>query len=525
MEFKEEIYQKTYIVQSFERKLTKANKQESIVWYKGPQDDDFLEKILLHSGCFEAVGKLPGNDNWLVRQHNSEVLIMFDCRDNEKGCILKKDREKFQAELDQNKYECAVLVSLNANVDPKGESFVIKTSRKGKPFLYINNLRSCAQPEIICKIASLVLIHAVENKPTDQNKAVRKFLTSQFSTLKDLLQNSQKLRKLADQNEIHVKGICHAFEDLLSEEVEKDPMFMKVLEKQITRTSENVSTEREGDKTENGMDEEKEYKPSMSNAEAWKISSSNLSIKLLNINTNGLNGSDKRALFHTLIESTYEQPHIICGVESKLSSIRSNAEIFPANYIVFRKDREDLIPVHGLGQNEVEAKEHGGVFIAVRNDVMCTKRPEFDSNCEIVWAQLRLPGDKALFIAAHYRHHPITAGLAEYQLDELRSSLNKVFKNQNFPPNIVIAGDSNLPDIEWNNPRYTIKTPAQWPKALNEKALAIIKECGLQQMVKGPTRGGNTLDTVFTNNENLIESVRVVPGISDHCAVLVGLTV
>eukprot|EP00112_Aurelia_sp_Birch-Aquarium-sp1_P000708 Seg1069.2 transcript_id=Seg1069.2/GoldUCD/mRNA.D3Y31 product="hypothetical protein" protein_id=Seg1069.2/GoldUCD/D3Y31 len=240
MEYKE-IYQKTQIVQSLETKVTKPDKQESIVWYKGPQDDDFFEKILLHSGCFEAVGKLPGNDNWLVQQHNSEVLIMFDCRDNERGCILKKDREKFKAELDRNKHDCAVLVSLSANVDPKGESFVIKTSSKGKPFLYISNLRSFTQPEIICKIASLALIHAVENKPTDQNLSVRKFLTSQLSTLKDLLQTSQELRKLADKNEAHVKEICNAFELLQGELAEKDSMSLSVPKKVNAEKSADVS--------------------------------------------------------------------------------------------------------------------------------------------------------------------------------------------------------------------------------------------------------------------------------------------
>ena len=524
MEYKQEIYHKTHIVQSVETKVAKPDKEESIVWYKSTQEDDFFEKILLRSGCFEAVGKLPGKDNWLVRQHDSETLIMFDCRDNEKGCILKKDREKFQAELDRNKYECAVLVSLNASVDPKGESFNIKTSSTGKPFLYINNLRSFTQPEIICKIACLVLINAVKNKPTDLCEPVKRFLASQLSTLKDLMQTSEELTKLLDKNEAAVKEICNAFEDLVTKIVEKDPMFMNVLEKQIAQNSGNSSKEREGGKRENVITSDEEgYKPSIVKPEARNRLSSNFGLKLLNINANGLNGSDKRALFHTLIETTYERPHIICGVESKLSSSRSNAEIFPENYIVYRKDREDLKPVYGLGQNEVEAKEHGGVFIAVRNNVMCSRRPEFDSNCEIAWAQLQIPWGKDIYLAAHYRHHPITSGLAEYQLDEFHSSLNKITKNRDFPPNIVIAGDSNLPDVEWSDPGYSIKTPAQWPKALNEKALDIIKEHGLQQMVMHPTRGDNILDTVFTNNQDLIESVQVVPGISDHCAVLVVL--
>jgi hypothetical protein len=44
---------------------------------------------------------------------------------------------------------------------------------------------------------------------------------------------------------------------------------------------------------------------------------------------------------------------------------------------------------------------------------------------------------------------------------------------------------------------------------------------GLQQLVTEPTRGPNTLDLFITNNNTLINKVQVIPGISDHQAVLV----
>ncbi len=53
----------------------------------------------------------------------------------------------------------------------------------------------------------------------------------------------------------------------------------------------------------------------------------------------------------------------------------------------------------------------------------------------------------------------------------------------------------------------------------SDRLLEIINEHGLNQMVKEPTRSQgethNILDMVFTNNENIINNVKVLPGISD----------
>ena len=38
----------------------------------------------------------------------------------------------------------------------------------------------------------------------------------------------------------------------------------------------------------------------------------------------------------------------------------------------------------------------------------------------------------------------------------------------------------------------------------------------LNQLVKEPTRDDNILDLVMTNKVNIINNVRVIPGISDH---------
>ena len=101
-------------------------------------------------------------------------------------------------------------------------------------------------------------------------------------------------------------------------------------------------------------------------------------------------------------------------------------------------------------------------------------------------------------------------------LNELDASMlklgNSVHKN-----NIIVSGDFNAPDIDWNT-EYSSQSPA------SDRLLEIIEDHDLSQHVKEPTRrDGNTqniLDLILSNNSNIIENVSVVPGICDHDIVL-----
>ena len=86
-------------------------------------------------------------------------------------------------------------------------------------------------------------------------------------------------------------------------------------------------------------------------------------------------------------------PDIIIGSESWLNPNIQNSEIFPDNFTVVRKDRMD---------------SNGGVFIAAKNDLICTHRPDLDSNCEVTWVQIQLAGSKLLNIGAFYRPPNVT---------------------------------------------------------------------------------------------------------------------
>ena len=84
-------------------------------------------------------------------------------------------------------------------------------------------------------------------------------------------------------------------------------------------------------------------------------------------------------------------PDIILGNESWLNPDIKSSEIFPEIYNVYRKDRL--------------SDSHGGVFQAVKKDIIVTHRDDLDTDCEIIWTQCQIQNkkSKSLFLASFYR--------------------------------------------------------------------------------------------------------------------------
>ena len=76
-----------------------------------------------------------------------------------------------------------------------------------------------------------------------------------------------------------------------------------------------------------------------------------------------------------------------------------------------------------------------------------------------------------------------------------------------------LAGDFNLPDIDWST---CCTTSYQYPKALNDCFLSTITDLGLDQIVNFGTRNDNILDIFLTNKPALINRCEALPGVSDH---------
>jgi len=83
-----------------------------------------------------------------------------------------------------------------------------------------------------------------------------------------------------------------------------------------------------------------------------------------------------------------------------------------------------------------------------------------------------------------------------------------------------IAGDFNLPDINWN--KMTIEG-STYPNHINKSFIDIpvVQDLCMEQIVDFPTRLDNTLDLVFTTHKSLVNKCKPLPGISDHDIVLV----
>ena len=207
----------------------------------------------------------------------------------------------------------------------------------------------------------------------------------------------------------------------------------------------------------------------------------------------------KKQQLHVLINT--RKPDIIIGTESWLKPSDSDDECAPKNlYEVFRKDRVN--------------KKGGGVFLAVSRTLCMQEVQELDADCEIIWCKVRLANLKTLFVASYYRPHEDD----EHSLNELHRSLSKLTEKDHLA---LIVGDFNLPG--WNGKNNTINLGrCNYPR-LHHKFADILTEQGYEQMVEEPTRHAATLDLVLTNNPTRVSGVEVVPGISDHDAVVISL--
>ena len=216
------------------------------------------------------------------------------------------------------------------------------------------------------------------------------------------------------------------------------------------------------------------------------------SVRVLVVNCQSIMAK-KESFWETIDTSS---PDIICANETWLSQKVLNSE-FIQDFEVYRKDR---------------ATGYGGVLIAVKKDII-SQELATDSPCEIVCCKIELFKTKPLIICSVYR--PPSSDI-DYSIN-LCNSLRDIAK---YNPNstIWVAGDLNLPDINWEQDTVVNH---QYPIALNECYLSCFNDVGIEQMVNFPTRGENILDLFLSNRPSLVNRAECLPGISDHDMVLI----
>ncbi|XP_072051684.1 uncharacterized protein [Amphiura filiformis] len=220
-------------------------------------------------------------------------------------------------------------------------------------------------------------------------------------------------------------------------------------------------------------------------------------IKFLNINCQSVKAKNYR--FLVMLDT--ENPDVITGTESWLNSNIATGEVIPSCYQVFRNDRSG-------------GDSHGGVFIAVKDNLIANEETDLMTETESLWVSIRMQGMTPMYVGVFYRSQVTNTDYVK-QLD---SALSKI------PPqaSVWLLGDFNLPDVDWEIFKFK---PGGRYAGPSKAMLEIALDFNLHQQVKEPTRLDSILDLCFTNSPSFVESVVVIPGISDHEAVIVNASV
>ncbi|XP_077548002.1 uncharacterized protein LOC144160656 [Haemaphysalis longicornis] len=187
------------------------------------------------------------------------------------------------------------------------------------------------------------------------------------------------------------------------------------------------------------------------------------------------------------------EPQIIMGTESWLDDSVRSAEIFPSGYTVYRKDRH---------------RHAGGVLLLISSRL--NSQPLFfDDDTESVWCRVFFPKGKTLVIGTFYR----PPNSSEEPIGKLADALSVI------PDGSILGGDFNLPDFDWIAGNSTNNT-----SQLYRQFKELVSTFGFNQYVLEPTRQNAILDLMLCNDTNIISKVSVIPGISDHKAVVAELS-
>lgn len=190
------------------------------------------------------------------------------------------------------------------------------------------------------------------------------------------------------------------------------------------------------------------------------------------------------------------QADVILGTESWLDDSISDHEVFPSNFNVYRRDRS----LHG-----------GGVFLLVSTSLQSYQLDIAGNTVESVWCRVRLPDGFNLTVGIFYRP-PSSDPTVLCQLSDLVSSVSNDC--------VLLGGDFNLPDMIWSDEMCTCGSLSR----LNLDLKCMVDTLGFTQHVLTPTRGSNILDLLFCNYPDIVKRVDVIPGISDHDAIVVTLS-
>ena len=129
------------------------------------------------------------------------------------------------------------------------------------------------------------------------------------------------------------------------------------------------------------------------------------------------------------------------------------------------------------------------------------------------WVKIEVSGAKSLPVGAIYRPSVRDTDDLRHMMDSTQCLSSQTASH------IWLTGDFKLPDIDWCQDTVNIKKQQQ--SESHEAFLDMLDAAAFTQTVREPTKDENILDLFSNNNETLITRCAVIPGISDHDAVLI----
>ena len=190
---------------------------------------------------------------------------------------------------------------------------------------------------------------------------------------------------------------------------------------------------------------------------------------------------------------------IIALTETWLDDYFLDSELHLNDYNIFRKDRSNRCG--------------GGVLLAIKDQISCIHRTDLETESEMLALEIHPNPTCSILLAVFYR--PPNAD--ESFLADFRYFLDKY--SGTGLTNLVVVGDFNFPNIDWNLGCPTGSDPetVEFCNILDDFFL-LQNNLHVTRDTSNPGSNGNILDLVLTNDEFLVDDVLVHPNAfdSDH---------
>ena len=188
-------------------------------------------------------------------------------------------------------------------------------------------------------------------------------------------------------------------------------------------------------------------------------------------------------------------------------------ELLPKNCDVSPTESEFSIKNYSIFSNIDDENCKRGVCVYIKDCLRATKKsagmPSIEFG-ESVWCDVKLNRNDNLLVGGIYRSPNSTS--------ENNDSLNSFSSQLSMPSHVLICGDFNYPEINWNN-----LTSNMSDEHKSSKFLSAIQDSFLFQQVDKPThfranQEPTLIDLILTNEEAMVPHIDYLPplGLSHH---------